>query len=198
MARRSVNDEIRAEADRILGSGLRRLLAEYGEVHVVGSYALQLMTWRDLDIHLVQEDSGIEVFFRLGGHIAALLHPHRMHFRDESLVRTPDLPQGLYWGVHLGDERRGAWKIDIWQTNRPGFESVRRFSEDIASRLNAHNRQTILAIKEACWVHPEYRRGFTSADVYAAVLDRGVRDVRGFWMDLRETKGITESLQEIP
>jgi len=47
----------------------------------------------------------------------------------------------------------------------------------------------IVAIKSACWQHPQYRRGFTSADVYAAVLDRGVRDVDAFWMDLRETKG---------
>jgi hypothetical protein len=47
----------------------------------------------------------------------------------------------------------------------------------------------ILDIKAACWRHAEYRRGFTSADVYAAVLDRGVRDVPGFWTDLRETKG---------
>jgi hypothetical protein len=197
MTRPAVNDEIRTEADRILGSGLKSLLAEYGEVHVVGSHALHLMTWRDLDIHLVREDSSIEAFFRLGGHIATLLQPHRMHFRDETLVRTTGLPPGLYWGVYLGDERDGAWKIDIWQTNRQDFESVRQFGEDIASRLNANNRETILAIKEACWVHPEYRRGFTSADVYAAVLDRGVRDVRGFWMDLRETKGIAESVQEI-
>jgi hypothetical protein len=42
------------------------------------------------------------------------------------------------------------------------------------------------------WQHPQYRRGFTSADVYAAVLDRGVRGVPGFWADLRETKGIAE------
>jgi hypothetical protein len=115
-----------------------------------------------------------------------------MHFRDESRVRTPGLPPGLYWGVYLGDERRGAWKIDIWQTDRQGFESVCRFGEGVASRLNADNRATIVAIKEACWAHPEYRRGFSSADVYAAVLDRGVSDVRGFWTDLLKTKGIPE------
>ena len=188
-----LNDAIRSEADRILGSGLLALLARYGEVHIVGSYTLGLMTWRDLDVHLVQERSDVKAFFSLGAEIAALLQSHRMHFRDESLVGTPGLPRGLYWGIYLGDERAGAWKIDVWQTNRQGFESVRRFSDDIASRLNDENRATILAIKTACWQHPEYRRRFTSADVYAAVLDRGVRDVGAFWMDLRETKGIKET-----
>jgi hypothetical protein len=75
-----------------------------------------------------------------------------------------------------------------------GFESVRRFSDGIASRLNDDNRAAIVAIKRACWQHPQYRRGFTSADVYAAVLDRGVRDVDAFWLDLRQTKGISGSM----
>jgi hypothetical protein len=193
MADSFLNDQIRAEADRILDAGLRNLLAENGEVHIVGSYALGLMTWRDLDIHVVQADPDVEAFFRLGGGIAALLHPHRMHFRDESTARTPDLPGGFYWGVYLGDERRGAWKIDIWQTNREGFEATRRFCENIAGRLDAASREAILAIKAQCWTHPEYRRGFTSADVYSAVLDRGVRDIGGFWTDLRVRKGIAHS-----
>ena len=111
-------DDIQAEADRILDSGLSALLAEYGEVHLVGSYALRLMTWRDLDIHIVQEDADIDRFFGLGGRIASLLHPHRMHFRNESLARTPDLPQGFYWGVYLGDERR----LSQQQRRRSGAE----------------------------------------------------------------------------
>src|SRR5438128_3242896 len=171
------SDEARhREADGLLDAGLRDAIATYGEVHVIGSYALRLMTWRDLDIHVVRDPLDVAGFFELGGAIAALLEPHRMHFRDERRVGTVGLPRGLYWGVYLGDERAGAWKIDVWQTNRQEFESVRRFGQDIASRLNDDNREAILAIKEACWRHPEYRRKFTSADVYAAVLDRGVRD----------------------
>jgi len=181
---------IAAEADEILRSGLLAVLGRHGDVHVVGSYALGLMTWRDLDIHVVRDSLDITAFFDLGREVAVLLKPHRMHFRDESRARTPGLPDGYYWGVYLGDERSGAWKIDIWQTNRQAFEAVRRFSEDLSARLNDRNRAVILAIKAACWQHPQYRRGFTSADVYAAVLDRGVRDVQGFWVDLHERKGI--------
>jgi hypothetical protein len=152
------------------------------------------MTWRDLDLHIVREDRDVKSFFDLGGEIAALLKPHRMHFRDESIVGTPGLPLGLYWGIYLGDERAGAWKIDIWETNGQAFDSVRCFGDEILAQLNDNNRAVILAIKAACWQHPQYRRGFTSADIYAAVLDRGVRDIEGFWVDLRERKGIPETI----
>jgi hypothetical protein len=187
----SQNEDILREADRLIESGLRALLARYGEPHVIGSYSLRLMTWRDLDIHLLRDELDLPAFFALGGELAALLKSHRMHFRDETVVGTPGLPKGLYWGVYLGDEKAGAWKIDVWATHREDFESVRRFNDGIASRLTDETRAAILAVKTACWRHPQYRRGFTSADVYAAVLDRGVRDVDAFWADLRTTKGIS-------
>jgi hypothetical protein len=60
----------------------------------------------------------------------------------------------------------------------------------MAGRLGPGERDAILEIKAACWRHPEYRRTFTSADVYAAVLDRGIRDVPSFWTDLERTRGI--------
>lgn len=67
----SDNEDIRTEADDILRSGLLSILGGHGEVHMVGSYALELMTWRDLDIHVVREDLDIKAFFGLGGEIAA-------------------------------------------------------------------------------------------------------------------------------
>ena len=181
---------LRAEADRLLSSGLRRELERHGDVHIVGSYALGLMTWRDLDVHIVCETPDLQGFFSLGGALASLLRPQRMHFRDERLTGSARLPEGLYWGIYLGDERAGAWKIDIWQTRREAFVPVRRFAAELSLRLNDETRAAILAIKTACWRHPEYRRAFTSTDVYAAVLDRGVRDVESFWTDLQETKHV--------
>jgi hypothetical protein len=179
----SHSEELRDEADRLLNGGLVDILARYGDVHVIGSYALGLMVWRDLDIHIVTGQFDVSAFFRMGADITTLLGPHRMHFRDERAVGTPGLPRGLYWGVHLGDERAGAWKIDIWETDRDDFERVARFGGDIARRLDEETREAILEIKHACWTHPDYRRRFTSADIYSAVLDRGVRDVAAFWND---------------
>ena len=49
-----------------------------------------------------------------------------------------------------------------------------------AARLTPEMRDAILRIKSQCWQHPEYRRTFTSQDIYRAVLDAGVADLAGF------------------
>jgi hypothetical protein len=190
---RDTNEELRAEADKLLASGLSRALSRYGEVHAVGSYALGLMTWRDLDIHVVRTTPDLDEFFAVGAQLASLLKPHRMHLRDERIVATDGLPRGLYWGIYLGDERAGAWKIDVWATDRAGLDSSLQFAQRIAARLDSETRGAILRIKAQCWRHPEYRRGFSSADVYAAVLDRGIRTPEAFWTDLQGAKGIRAS-----
>ncbi len=180
------DEELRSEADRLLASGLQTILNEYGAVHVIGSYALHLMVWRDLDIHIVQPELDKSKFFELGGKIADLLSPQRMHYRDETTAATEGLPRGLYWGVYLGDERKGAWKIDVWLTDSEGFEAVRAHGERIRERLSDSNRPLILQIKSACWRHPQYRREFSSGDIYEGVLDYGVADIEGFWRFLAD------------
>jgi hypothetical protein len=183
--RQDTDGNLRAEADRLLDSGLRSVLSGYGDVHVIGSYALCLMTWRDLDIHVVPQRLDKRAFFDLGAGIAALLKPHRMHFRDETVGATPGLPKGFYWGVYLTDEPYGAWKIDVWAEEPAGFAATRAYGERIAAKLSEPNRAAILEIKAAVWSNPEYRRGFSSSDIYAAVLDHGVTDVEGFRVFLK-------------
>jgi hypothetical protein len=179
------DEALHAEADHLLATGLREILTEYGEINIVGSYALRLMAWRDLDIHLVREHIERKSFFELGGRIANLLNPHRMHYRDQTIISTEGLPAGLYWGVYLGDERDGAWKIDIWMTDSNDFRATRECTERINRRLSVANRRTIIDIKTACWRHPQYRKGFSSVDIYDAVLDHGVNSIDEFWNFLR-------------
>lgn len=179
-----IDRALRAEADQILAGGLHDALASYGAVHVVGSYALELMVWRDLDIHLVPQSLDLGDFFELGRRIAEILAPHRMQFRDERLVRSDGLPVGLYWGVYMGDERAGAWKLDVWATNESGLERVQAYCRNIHRRLSLETRSVILAIKAECWQRHEYRKLYGSADIYEAVLDHGVRDLTGFWQFL--------------
>ena len=185
--------EIRAEADKLLSSGLRETLESYGEVHVVGSYRMRLMAWRDLDVHLVREAVDKTAFFALGGRVASLLSPQRMHYRDETVAATPGLPSGLYWGVYMGDERKGAWKIDIWTTGLAGLERVQSYCDAIASRLSSSSRETILQIKSECWQHPEYRRAFSSADIYTAVLEHSIENVDEFWTFLERQGRLTRA-----
>jgi hypothetical protein len=187
-----LDEALRAEADRLLlGKGLHSLLEKYGQVHLTGSYALKLMVWRDLDIYLVAEELPVSEFFRLGGQIADLLSPTKMSFRNERVARTEGLPEGLYWGIYLGNERAGAWKIDLWAINPEQFIVLDEFYKEIERRLTASSRLKILQIKSQCWMKPGYRRTFSSRDIYDAVLAEGVDDLDAFDAYLQRVKGCT-------
>jgi hypothetical protein len=180
-----VDAALRAEAEGLLSSGLHDILNSYGDVRVVGSYSLHLMAWRDLDIEIVREPVDRRSFFELGYRIADHLKPPRLHYRDEVVARTPGLPTGLYWGIYLGDERAGAWKIDVWSVDRQQAESTRAKMASLQARLSPELRRTIIEIKSQIWADPGYRRKFSSQDLYSAVLDEGVRDLNKFWEFLR-------------
>ena len=182
---------IRKEADELLGpKGLRSLLEDYGTPHVTGSYALHLMTWKDLDIYLEQTYLSEESFFFLGGRIASYLAPVKMSFRNERINRTPNLPLGLYWGVYLGDERKGAWKIDIWAVDSQECERQLQFTRRLAASLTPSFRRKILSIKQVCWKDPGYRKAYTSQDIYRAVIEQGVEDFDSFKEQMK-SKGVT-------
>ena len=171
---------IRAEADRLLGSGLRDVLSEFGEVSIIGSYSLHLMAWRDLDIEIVRADSSRRAFFDLGYRVAECLSPTRMQYRDETVAQTPGLPMGWYWGVYLGDERKGAWKIDIWSVDRRQADAREASDRRLQAALTPDARRAIVVIKSQVWADPGYRRTFSSQDIYDAVLGGGIRDLAGF------------------
>ena len=187
-----LNEVLRAEADALLWKkGLHPLLEQYGQIHVSGSYALKLMVWRDLDIYLVTEDLPLCAFFHMGGQLADLLTPTRMHFRNERVAKTEGLPEGLYWGIYLGNEREGAWKIDVWVVSPAQFMVLDAFRTNVESRLTASARRKILEIKALCWRKPGYRRTFSSQDIYEAVLNGEVDDLISFDAYLQRVKGCT-------
>ena len=183
---------LRREADELLdGRGLRRLLEEYGRLHVTGSYALRLMTWRDLDLYLEVPELSVERFFELGGRIAALLAPMRMTFHHDREGQSElEGHEALYWGIKP-DVTGETWKIDLHAVRSHVLRALLARNERITARLTPEKRLTILRIKSALWRHAEYRKGFASQDIYDAVLDADVTDLDAFGKYLSRTKGIS-------
>jgi hypothetical protein len=182
---------LRREADVLLKEkGLLEILRVYGRPHVHGSYALDLMTWRDLDIYLESEDLSEHWFFELGGRLATALVPTRMNFRNERIERTPDLPSGFYWGIYLSLSEAQSWKVDVWAIQSAECAALLARERHMAGKLSAANRPIILKIKKACWKHSEYRRGFSSADIYHAVLEEHVATFAQFREYIKARKGI--------
>ncbi len=177
----AVDDLIRKEANEILERrGLLNILKKYGTPHLTGSYTLCLMTWRDLDIYLENEEISEEDFFDLGGKLASALHPVKMSFRNERIAQTDGLPHGLYWGIYLGNEREGAWKIDIWAVDPNQCIEGIEYCNRLAQEITPEARLKILHIKSDCWQDPEYRRAYSSQDIYHAVLKENVDSIESF------------------
>ncbi len=178
----AVDKKIRSEADVLLyDKGLRKLVEEYAPVHVVGSHTLNLMCWRDLDLAMDAPAITVSEFFELGKRITALLAPRKMFFTNNRDHSGGNDPRGLYWGIRMGDVRRGAWKIDLWAFDTDQCLEKVRECEALRSRLNEENRLKILHLKSQLWDKPQYRDTITSQDIYDAVLDRGVNTLDGFF-----------------
>jgi hypothetical protein len=177
----TINESIKKEADQILyEQQLLSILSDYGKPYVTGSYAMDLMTWRDLDIYLQTDTIQEEEFFSLGARINHQFKPVKMSYRNERIGRTPGLPAGLYWGIYFGNERKGAWKIDIWAIGEKECSERVQFCEKLSDRITGENRHAIMEIKSSCWTDPSYRKSYTSKDIYEAVLENGIRNVESF------------------
>jgi hypothetical protein len=177
----NLNGLIKKEADEILiQKGLLAILNLFGKPHISGSYFLDLMTWRDLDIYLETENITETDFFLLGGKIASAFDPVKMSYRNERIGKTKGLPHGLYWGIYLGNERAGAWKIDIWVVDTAECKRLLNYCEDIQKKLTPEASLHILNIKSQCWKDPAYRRSYTSMDIYKAVLEKKITTIEAF------------------
>ena len=178
---RNVNTTIKTEANEILcKKGLLDLLKSYGTPHLSGSYELELMTWKDLDIYLEVGEVNEEICFELGSKICTHFHPARMNFRNEFIGKTDGLPNGMYWGVHLKSQQDEGWKIDIWIVSPAECKRMLDFVSQIKNKLTPETADYIMDIKSKCWMNPLYRRSFTSSDIYSAVLDNKVTSYNEF------------------
>jgi hypothetical protein len=184
-----VDKAIRSEADSLLyESGLRKLLEEYAPIYITGSYTLRLMVWRDLDIVMDAPAMTIPEFFDLGTRITLLLSPWKMFFTNNRDNDGGRYARGLYWGIRLGDVRRGAWKIDLWAFDSDESREKVSGCEALNHRLNDENRLIILNLKSQLWDKPQYRDTMTSQDIYDAALDYGVQTLDEFFEYLEKIK----------
>ena len=171
------NKELKSEADLLIQEcRLAELLVAYPEWFVGGSYRYDLMCWRDLDVYVLDPQHDLKRCFEIGYELTRRLSARKARFTNN----VGSEPNGLYWGIKLGDERRGAWKVDIWFLDSRSYEQHASYCAVMRERLTAEHRSAIVEIKEAYWRRSEYRDTITSDLIYRAVLDNGVRTVDDF------------------
>ncbi|HEY5839771.1 MAG TPA: hypothetical protein VIT19_12100 [Pyrinomonadaceae bacterium] len=177
------NDQLRDEADVLMQKCiLPELLADYASWFIGGSYNYELMCWRDLDVYVLDPQHDLRKCFEIGYQMTHRLSATKSRFTNNVGAD----PNGLYWGIKLGDARQGAWKLDLWFLDAAGYEKHSKYCDNLRLRLTAETRSAILEIKSAYWRRREYRDTITSHLIYRAVLDHDVRTVHDFerWLDI--------------
>ena len=180
--------DLRTRALQLLDStALPRIIkSRFGRVETVGSVALDLMVWEDIDLYTIAECEDTAEFVGLVPEIESALSSSghqlvRANYNNE--YRRPGNPygEGLYLGLLiLPGASRTAWKVDLWGWNSRTFE--RRMAEhaDLAEKLSRADRELILKVKQAVHSRPEYRKTLTSMDVYDFALANAGSSVDDF------------------
>lgn len=171
-------DALRAEAGHVLAAlSIVSMLAPAGSVTFNGSYVTGLMVWRDLDISVVAPGMTSRQAYETI--LPLLTHPDvaLVRYRNEARARHP-APQPeddrYFFATYVRVDEQ-EWKIDIsfWVSH---LSRAERLSPDsIIPRLTDETRLAILWIKDIWYQRPEYMTTVSSADIYDAVLDAGVR-----------------------
>src|SRR4051794_27588265 len=110
-------DDLQAEAARLRTDlGLDALLSGHGEVHAVGSAALGLMVWRDLDLTVVCAGLDAGAVADTGARLARHERMREVRFRNDTgaFNTDPAYPDGLYLGLECTGPDGHRWKADIW------------------------------------------------------------------------------------
>lgn len=183
---------LQAEADAVdAGLGLTELLKSVGAPVRVGSSALGLMAWRDLDITVKCSTLSVEPVAATGARLAADRRVRQVVLRNDTgrWNTDPAYPDGLYLGLKCRTDEGADWTIDIWFVDQPERQPDLTHLRTLAPRLTTDSRQAILMIKSEWAGRPEYGKSVSSFDIYSAVLDGNVRTTQGFdeWLANRTT-----------
>ena len=182
--------ELQAEARTVEADvGLEELLTPIGQVHRVGSAALGLMVWRDLDLTVVCTKLSLAPVTAVGARLAEHPRVNTVRFRNDTgqWNTDPKYPDGLYLGVGYRSPASHDWKLDIWFVDEPERQPDLAHMRWMPEKLTPEARTTILLIKNMWAFRPEYGKSVTSFDIYSAVLNEGIRTLADFdrWLERR-------------
>lgn len=171
---------IRSNAKKILESkNIDSKIRKMGDLFYTGSYALDLMTWNDIDMQLVLKEnvSPIEALSNLFNFFVKdpdFIEAQMIHFRGNF---KPKMPRGIYLGIKMDcPDLGGIWKLDIWSLTKLDFEKNRSLIETLSSQLDAQSRDLILKLKHEMMVGSKRVPQMGSHFLYQAVLLEGIRE----------------------
>lgn len=172
-------DNYKNNADQLLYDfGLLNELNKYGTPYIVGSYAMDLMAWNDLDIYVSNECMSTEKLYELTSFILNTFHPMWYEAKKE----VSDGKTAWFHGFEteiLGE----LCNVDIWFFDNDTITKALDFSKNIKQKLlfNPELKEIVINIKQSLIENEQYGFDkFSSMDVYKAVFEDNVRSYKGF------------------
>lgn len=108
-----LHSALKGEADHILYElGFLHRLNRFGSTVVSGSYFLEVMTWRDLDLYLAVDADEMDeaAFFDLGKEIVTCIHPSKMNYRHTYGGQSRPCRRGIIGAAtHKFNPTTGRW-----------------------------------------------------------------------------------------
>ena len=175
---------LQAEARQVLTDlALMSSLSQLGHAEHIGSSVSGLMVWRDLDVGARCPQPSPDRVFQTLQPILTHSRVHEVLYREETGPRSPSgqsTDQRYYFVLRYMTVADQRWKIDIsiWLTDAP--RNQLGHLEDLARRLTDETRLAILWIKDVWHRLETYPDEVSGTDIYAAVLDHGVRTPEQF------------------
>ena len=100
-------EELVAAAEAVRADlALDDVLSALGEPHLVGSAALGLMVWPDLDITVVCDTLDVAALYRAATDLVSHRRVRQLTFRNDSGLwnsHSEKYPDGVYWGIDYRD-----------------------------------------------------------------------------------------------
>ena len=172
-------DNFKNNADKLLYDfGLLNELNNYGTPYIVGSYAMDLMAWNDVDIYVSNESMSTEKLYKLTSFILNA-------FRPRWYEAKKDVADGkTVWFHGFETEILGELcNVDIWFFDSDTITKALEFSENIKQKLlaNLELKEVVINIKQSLIENEQYGFDkFSSMDVYTAVFEDNVKSYKGF------------------
>jgi hypothetical protein len=161
-----------------------------GPVALAGSYVSGLMAWRDLDVmRLVGADFSPRDVLGLLARLVEVPGVVGYACHDERGARSPTGERrDERYHLPVTVARDGVeWRIDFSLWLHDDHANVTAWHEDLRERITPDERLAVLRIKDVWHRRPEYPDLVGGTDIYAAVLDSGVRSPEAFaaWLEAR-------------
>ncbi|MGG4044354.1 hypothetical protein [Paenibacillus favisporus] len=183
-------NQLQAEAAVVVEElNLVQTLKAAGVPVKVGSAALGLMTWRDLDMTVVCSQLDIAAISGIASQLISNPKIRQMKFMNDtgSWNNDPAYPDGYFIGLDYLSENGSKWSLDIWFVDDPEKQPDLRHIRTLPHRLNEEAVLSILRIKTVWASRAEYGKQVKSFDIYTAVLDHKVSTPAEFeqWLQNR-------------